>query len=179
MTIVSVARSSVKWPVVGRGKRKEFRGPGLTQLIWRMGLSLHPEHGHCLRIYELVLRVTRAYIYTHTQRQKPAYACDRVYRVILAESNKKHPRAPWDGGVRSPFGKWRDPLVQLNLPDNGHQLSALETLRKSVLSVSYRFKTRNLGRWSETCRSKIHRAKALAKSTGKFSRIFSSLSFDD
>ncbi|KYN13813.1 hypothetical protein ALC57_13887, partial [Trachymyrmex cornetzi] len=55
-TIVSVARSSVKWPVVGRGKRKEFRGPGLTQLIWRMGLSLHPEHGHCLRIYDLVLR---------------------------------------------------------------------------------------------------------------------------
>ncbi|KYQ56299.1 hypothetical protein ALC60_04706, partial [Trachymyrmex zeteki] len=55
-TIVSVARSSVKWPVVGRGKRKEFRGPGLTQLIWRMGLSLHSEHGHCLRIYDLVLR---------------------------------------------------------------------------------------------------------------------------
>lgn len=39
---VYVEKYSVKWPVVGRGKRKEFRGPDLTQLIWRMGLSLHP-----------------------------------------------------------------------------------------------------------------------------------------
>ena len=34
------------------------------------------------------------------------------------ESNKKYPSDPWrDGGVRSPFGKWRDSFVQLNLPD--------------------------------------------------------------
>lgn len=39
---VYVEKYSVKWPVVGRGKRKEFQGPDLTQLIWRMGLSLHP-----------------------------------------------------------------------------------------------------------------------------------------
>ena len=46
---ISVEKSRVKWPVVGRGKRKEFQGPDLTQLIWRMGLSLYPEHGHCRR----------------------------------------------------------------------------------------------------------------------------------
>lgn len=134
-----------------------------------MGLSLHPEHGHCLRIYVLVLRVTRAYIYTRTRRQESVHtrtSARRVYRVILTESNKKHPHAPWDGGVRSPFGKWRDPLVQLNLPDNGHQLSAPGTLRKFLPSVSYRFKTRNSGGRSETTRSKACRAEASAKSAG-------------
>jgi len=152
-TIVSVARSSVKWPVVGRGKRKEFRGSDLTQLIWRMGLSLHPEHGHCLRMYDLILRVTlRVHLYVHKDISvhTRTRARGRVYRVILAESNKKHPRAPWDGGVRSPFGKWRDPLVQLNLPDNGYQLSVPKTLWKFILSLLYQFKTRNLGYWSVT-----------------------------
>lgn len=153
-TIVSVARSSVKWPVVGRGKRKEFHGPALTQLIWRMGLSLHPEHGHCLRTYEVSVRVTRAYTgtearacvraHTRAHMYTRARVLGRVYRVILAESNKKHPRAPgWDGGVRSPFGKWRDPLVQLNLPDNGHQLSARGAPRKFAIAWSDRFKRRN------------------------------------
>jgi hypothetical protein len=86
MAIVSVARSSVKWPVVGRGKRKEFQGPGLTQLIWRMGLSLHPEHGHCLRIYEIFLRVTRAYTYARIRRTQARGIHTHTYKCARAHS---------------------------------------------------------------------------------------------
>lgn len=160
-----------------------------------MGLSLHPEHGHCLRIYEVFLRVTRAHAYTLRDRNISGRACTsirththphiyartlgRVYRVILVESNKKHPRASWDGGVRSPFGKWRDPLVQLNLPDNGHQLSAPRTLRKFLPSVPYRFKRRNAERRSGTCQLKGERARMVAEWTARFYTIFSGLGCDD
>lgn len=71
---VSVEKSSVKWPVVGRGKHKEFQGPDLTQLIWRMGLSLHLEHGHCRRIYGTPLHTYNACLCLYTRTQKKTRA---------------------------------------------------------------------------------------------------------